>query len=64
MSSDAEKFEQSSRQPRSSLLGEFGYFLVHHKKWWLLPILLILAIMGLLAFLSTTGAAPWIYPFV
>jgi hypothetical protein len=43
------------------LLGEFWYFLAHNKKWWLLPILVLLLGLALLVVLSGTAAAPFIY---
>jgi hypothetical protein len=46
---------------RKSLVSEFWYFLMQNKKWWLLPILLLMGLMGLLVLLSGTGAAPFIY---
>jgi len=36
-------------------------FLKHNKKWWLLPLLLALLLLGLLVVLSGTGLAPFIY---
>ncbi|HDS85583.1 MAG TPA: hypothetical protein ENN97_10370 [Phycisphaerales bacterium] len=56
------EFEQLSRQKRTTLMGEFIDFLKHNKKWWLLPILIILLAMGLLVFLSSSAIAPFIYP--
>jgi hypothetical protein len=46
-----------------SLLAEFWEFLCHNKKWWLLPILIVLLVFGVLIFLAGTGAAPFIYTF-
>jgi Family of unknown function (DUF5989) len=40
---------------------EVMYFLREKKKWWLLPVLLILLPFGLLMILSGTAAAPFIY---
>jgi hypothetical protein len=55
-------FEKAAAEQRSrSLLGEFVRFLAYNKKWWLLPILGILLVFGLLAVLTTTAAAPFIY---
>jgi Family of unknown function (DUF5989) len=55
-------FEQAARNPgRSNLASEFWYFLRSSKKWWLLPILLIIFLFGVLVFLSGTAAAPFIY---
>ena len=36
-------------------------FLRENKKWWLLPILVVLLLFGLLIFLAGTGLAPFIY---
>lgn len=43
------------------LLSELGQFLGENKKWWLIPILLSIALLGGLVLLSGTGAAPFIY---
>jgi hypothetical protein len=40
---------------------DFGYFLIHNKKWWLLPIIVILVLLGLLTAISSTAIAPFIY---
>jgi hypothetical protein len=50
-----------SRQ--SGVLAEFWLFLKYNKKWWLLPLLLALLLLGLLVILSGSGLAPFIYPF-
>jgi hypothetical protein len=36
-------------------------FLKESKKWWLIPLALVLLTLALLIFLSSTGAAPFIY---
>jgi hypothetical protein len=46
-----------------SIVEEFWIFLRYNKKWWLTPIILVLAALGLLVALTATGAAPFIYPF-
>lgn len=56
------EFEQLSQQRRLGLVAEFIDFLKHNKKWWLLPILLALVILGLVALLSSSAVAPFIYP--
>lgn len=50
----------SSRQP--TLVEEFWQFLRFNKKWWLLPILVALLLLGTLVVLSGTALAPFIYP--
>src|SRR3954452_742459 len=38
-----------------TLIGELWDFLRHSKKWWLLPIVIVLLVFGVLIFLSGTG---------
>jgi hypothetical protein len=51
----------SARSANQSLLKDFVSFVLHNKKWWLLPLLFVLLLMGLLMFLSTSAVAPFIY---
>lgn len=46
---------------RQSLIREFWSFLMQNKKWWLLPMVLILAAFAALIFLSSTAVAPFVY---
>lgn len=62
MSQEPNDFQQLSRQKRNSLVAEFIEFLKHNKKWWLLPVLIILLGLGLLVLLSSSAIAPFIYP--
>lgn len=55
------EFEKHSQQRRATLVGEFFGWLTHNKKWWLLPILITLLLLGALVALSSTGIAPLIY---
>ncbi len=43
------------------LLREFWDFLRHNKKWWLLPILLALLLIGFLILWGGSAMAPFIY---
>jgi hypothetical protein len=55
-------FEKAAAEPpRGGFLGELWGFLGQNKKWWLLPILIVLLLFGLLVILSGTGLAPFIY---
>ena len=56
------KFQQQAQRQRSGLFKEFFEFLIHNKKWWLLPIFLILLLISLFIMLSGTAIAPFIYP--
>lgn len=55
------EFEAAGEQKPLSILQEFALFVTESKKWWLLPILAALSLMGLLIALSATGVAPFIY---
>jgi len=56
------EFKELAQEKRPSLLREFWLFLKYNKKWWLLPILIILLLLGLLVLLGDTAIAPFIYP--
>lgn len=58
----AAEFESLAQEPQPSLLKEFGWFLIENKAWWMVPILVVLGLLTLLAYLTATGAAPFIYP--
>lgn len=55
------EFHNLSDSSSPSLIREFWQFLAHTKKWWLLPILGIVLLLGALIFLSSTPLAPLIY---
>ena len=59
--SKADLFAREARGRRSTLIGEFWSFLKHNKKWWLLPILVVLLVLGGLVALGGTAIAPFIY---
>jgi len=40
---------------------ELTSMLMHNKKWWLTPIILVLLIFGLLIILGSSSYAPFIY---
>jgi hypothetical protein len=47
---------------KMSILKEFWGFLMERKKWWLLPIIIMLVILGLLViFTEGSALAPFIY---
>lgn len=59
--SDADLFNEASREKRQRLAGEFMGFLGENKKWWLLPIILAVLVLGALVILAGTGAGPFVY---
>jgi hypothetical protein len=47
---------------RTSLVGEFWAYLKERKKWWLLPIIVVMVLIGaLLVFAQGSALAPFIY---
>ena len=56
------EFEEAAAESSGeSLVAELWGFLRHNKKWWLLPIFVVLFLFGVLIVLSGTAAAPFIY---
>jgi hypothetical protein len=55
------EFESLADEKPLSLARELALFISENKKWWMIPIVLVLGALGLLVALSATGAAPFIY---
>ncbi len=56
-----DEFARQAEQRSGGLVSEFWHFLMQTKKWWLLPIVLALVLLGLLVLLGGSAAAPFIY---
>jgi hypothetical protein len=61
-STESDEFLAESQRRRQGIMKELGSYLAHNKKWWLLPILIVLFLFGLLLALGGTAAGPFIYP--
>lgn len=59
--SQASEFESLRDDEQTSIVWEFIEFVAENKKWWMIPIGLVLGLVGILAALASTGAAPFIY---
>jgi hypothetical protein len=59
--SQSEEFARRGASARPSFLSDYLYFLKNNKKWWMLPLLVLLLAFGALMILATSGAAPFIY---
>ena len=55
------RFEEASQRGGRNIASEFWQFLSQSKKWWMLPIIVVILLFGVLVFLSGTAAAPFIY---
>jgi hypothetical protein len=56
-------FEHAGNGRPPSLAVEFWLFIRDNKKWWMIPIMVVLGLVGMLGVLAATGAAPFIYTF-
>jgi hypothetical protein len=61
--SDKEKksFEEAGKEGESNLVSEFIQMLKQNKKYWMVPLILVLLGFGLLIALGGTAIAPFIY---
>jgi hypothetical protein len=55
------RFQAEAGRGRTSLSREFVEFLAANKKWWLIPIVLAVLLIGALVVLGGSAAAPFIY---
>ena len=54
-------FRRQVEQKPPGLVREVWEWCLHNKKWWLMPAVVALLLVGLLIVLAGTGAAPFIY---
>lgn len=47
---------------RQNILLEFLYFIKTEKKFWLIPILVLLGVLGVLILVGNSSFAPFLYP--
>ena len=62
-SSQEDNFLADADASQVGLVAEFVDFLKYNKKWWMTPILLVLALIAVLVVISATGGAPFLYAF-
>jgi len=55
-------FEQASQEKQPGIVKEFLEFLVESKAWWLTPIIIVLLLVTILILMTSSVAAPFIYP--
>jgi hypothetical protein len=44
------------------LVRELVELIAHNKKWWLVPVIIVLLVIGLLVAVGSTALAPYLYP--
>ena len=60
-STDPKSFREAGEQKPVSLLREIVGMLRENKKYWMVPVIVVLLLFGVLLILGATGAAPFIY---
>ena len=58
---DEKKTEFEELESQTGLIGEFIEFLFDNKKFWMIPILLVLALLGAVIIAGQSALAPFIY---
>lgn len=56
------RFEKAATQGDQRLLSEYLRFLSQNKKYWMIPIIAVLLLIGLLVMLGGSVAGAFIYP--
>jgi hypothetical protein len=54
-------FQAIASRKRTGFLRELGRFAMQTRKWWLVPLIVVLLGIGLIIILGGTAAAPFIY---
>jgi len=58
---DNDNFELQAQADDAGFVRELVDFLKNNRKWWLIPIILVLGLLGVLLIFGSTAAAPFIY---
>ena len=61
---EATRIAQEADEGDVSLMADFVAFIKYNKKWWLIPLLVSLAVIGLLATVGGSALGPFIYPML
>ena len=61
MSNQKDEFEKASQDKQGNLISEFWGFLMQTKKFWLLPLIIVMLILATLLVLTSSSVAPFIY---
>ncbi len=59
--SESDKVEFQNIELEQNLIVEFWGFLKENKKFWLIPIIVVMLLLGLLIVFGGSSAAPFIY---
>jgi hypothetical protein len=56
-------FSREAEQEQIGFVREFVDFLLHNKKWWLIPIVVVLLVVAVGIAIGGGAASPFIYTF-
>lgn len=56
-----QRLSDEADQADIGLIQEFWLFLSENKKWWMIPLIGALMLIGLVSLIAASGAAPFIY---
>lgn len=59
--SESDDFASQAEGANQSIVREFWDLLRHNKKWWLLPVIVALLVLGAVVILGGTPAGAFIY---
>ncbi len=59
--SEEDRFAREAEEENVGFVAEFVLFLRENKKWWLIPLIGSLLLLGAISLLAASGAAPFIY---
>ncbi|MFT7536692.1 MAG: hypothetical protein ACI85K_002646 [Hyphomicrobiaceae bacterium] len=57
----AAEFAAAGQAKERGLFGKLVSFMAETRSWWVLPLLIAVALLGLILMLGATGVAPFIY---
>ena len=58
---DADAFTKAAEQRQRGIVSEYLAFIQHNRKWWMLPIVLVLMLVAALVILGGTPVGPFVY---
>jgi hypothetical protein len=58
---ERDDFEAEAGRRQGGVIAEFWCFLRDNRKWWLVPMLVVLLLLGVLVVMAGSGLAPFIY---
>lgn len=61
---EVEAFELSNSEAQPSLVADLWAFLRENKKYWMIPLIVSLLVLGILIAMGGSAVAPFIYPII